>query len=262
MGGKPEYKGEPGNFERFVVKLGSVGVMGLAALRQTFRKFEAYESVYQVRQLGILSLSVALLTAVFAGLVMTIQFGHNMERFGATKYVGKVVSLAILRELGPVLTALMVGGRIGAGITAELGSMKVTEQIDAIRCLGADPIAKLVAPRVLAALIIMPLLTGLADFIGIVGGGLISLVEFDISLEFYYRTVVESVQIGDFLSGLIKSVVFGGIIGLVACHEGFNTEGGTEGVGQATTRTVVISSVCVLVADFILTKFMMTFFQL
>ena len=249
-----------GILERFILKLGSVAMMGGASIRRLFTRFEWLETVYQVRQLGILSLSVALLTAVFAGLVMTIQFGYNMERFGATRYVGKVVSLAILRELGPVLTALMVGGRIGAGITAELGSMKVTEQIDAIRCLGADPIAKLVVPRVAAATIIMPLLTGLADVIGIFGGGLISQAEFDISLEFFYRTVVETIMISDFTSGLFKAAVFGFIISLVACHEGFHTEGGTEGVGLATTRTVVISSVSVLVADFILTKLMLAVF--
>lgn len=215
---------------------------------------ELRELAYQIHLLGIKSLSITNLTAVFAGMVLALQFGTSMARFGAREYVGQVVSISILRELGPVLTALMVGGRIGAGMTAELGSMKVTEQIDAIRVLGADPISKLIVPRVLAATLIMPILAAVSDLVGILGGLLISVTEFDISPVYYYQSIVEIATMEDFASGVGKATVFGFFIGLIACHEGFATRGGTEGVGQATTRTVVIASVTTLITDLVLTK--------
>lgn len=230
----------------------------LARLRP--RLIEWRECVVQVRFLGIKSLTIANLTAVFAGMVLALQFGASMTRFGAREYVGQVVSVAIVRELGPVLTALLVGGRIGSGMTAELGSMRVTEQIDAIRVLGADPIGKLIVPRVLAGMLVLPILAVIADVVGVLGGMIVSQLEFGISPTYYYQSVMEIVGLNDFVSGIAKSGVFGFVISLIACHQGFETKGGTEGVGQATTSTVVIASITILLLDLLLTKSFMVFF--
>jgi phospholipid/cholesterol/gamma-HCH transport system permease protein len=240
--------------------VGDLTLLIVKVFRRIFSKsLEIRETINQIYFLGIKSLSISVLTAIFAGMVLALQFGTSMTRFGAREYVGQVVAIAILRELGPVLTALMVGGRIGAGMTAELGSMRVTEQIDAIRVLGADPISKLIVPRVIAATIIMPLLVTIADIIGIFGGFIISNLEFGISPLYYYQSIIDVAEINDFTSGVAKSVVFGFFIGLIACRQGFNTSGGTEGVGNATTRTVVITSVNTLIADLVLTKLFLAF---
>lgn len=224
------------------------------------RRLEWGELIAQIRLLGIKSLSISNLTAVFAGMVMALQFGASMTRFGAREYVGQVVSVAIVRELGPVLTALMVGGRIGAGMTAELGSMRVTEQIDAIRVLGADPLSKLMVPRIWASTLIVPLLSVVSDVVGVLGGMLVAKLEFGISPTYYYQSVIEIVGLNDFMSGIAKAAVFGFFIGLIACRQGFETKGGTEGVGQATTSTVVITSVTTLLLDLLLTKTFMVVF--
>ncbi len=244
--------------EALFILVGDLFQLAVRVLRLTFsRSLEVVETINQIRLLGIKSLSIVNLTAIFAGMVMALQFGTSMARFGAREYVGQVVAMSIVRELGPVLTALMVGGRIGAGITAELGSMRVTEQIDAIRVLGADPLSKLVVPRVLAATLIMPLLTAIADVVGIIGGAIISNLEFGLSPMFYYQSVVELLKVEDFTSGIAKGLVFGFFIGLIACRQGFRTSGGTEGVGQATTQTVVITSVNTLITDLVLTKLLL-----
>lgn len=224
------------------------------------RHIEWGELVMQIRLLGIKSLTISNLTAVFAGMVMTLQFGASMTRFGAREYVGQVVSVAIVRELGPVLTALMVGGRIGAGMTAELGSMRVTEQIDAIRVLGADPLSKLMVPRIWASTLIVPLLSIISDVVGVLGGMLVAKLEFGISPTYYYQSVIEIVGLNDFVSGIAKAAVFGFFIGLIACRQGFETKGGTEGVGAATTGTVVITSITTLLLDLLLTKSFMVIF--
>ncbi len=246
------------SLEWLLTLLGDLGILLAQVIHRIFTGVpEVRETAYQIRLLGIKSLGIAVLTAVFAGMVLTLQFGTSMARFGAQEMVGQVVAIAILRELGPVLTALMVGGRIGAGMTAELGSMKVTEQIDALRVLGADPIAKLIVPRVLASTLIMPILTAIADIVGVLGGLIISSLEFGISSNYYYSSIIEITEINDFMSGIGKAAVFGFCIGLIACRQGFQTSGGTEGVGQSTTSTVVIASVTVLVADLLLTKLFM-----
>ena len=214
--------------------------------------------VYQVESLGARSLSIATLTAVFAGLVIAIQFGFFLARFGVQHTVGKVVALTLFRELAPVLTALTVGGRIGSGIAAELGSMTVTEQVDAVRALGADPIKKLVTPRVYACLVVMPLLTVLADVMGFLAGAAVTKFEYDIPIAQFFTSALETVDEGDFVSGVGKSVVFGLIIAVVGCYKGLNVQGGTEGVGRATTETVAVSSVAVCLADFFLTKLLLT----
>jgi phospholipid/cholesterol/gamma-HCH transport system permease protein len=241
--------------EARLVRLGELVVMsGKVMARSVSPPFSTSALVYQVEALGVRSLSIALLTATFAGLVISLQFGFFLGRFGAQYTVGRVVVLTLFRELSPVLIALTVGARVGSGIAAELGSMTVTEQVDAIRALGADPLRKLVVPRVLACLILMPALTVLADGIGMVAGAFIVNVQYGISYRLFFQGALDTVLMSDFVSGVVKGVVFGGIVGMVGCFRGLIVEGGTEGVGRATTQTVAITSVAVLLADFFITK--------
>jgi phospholipid/cholesterol/gamma-HCH transport system permease protein len=240
--------------------IGGVSTLALQTIARCFRRpFPMRAVIYQLDQVGVRSLSIALLTAASVGLVMALQFGYGLARFGAKAYVGPLVAVALVRELGPVLTALMVGGRIGSGMAAELGSMKVTEQIDAIMALGADPIRKLVIPRVVATVFIIPLMVCLADVVGVLGGLLITLVELDVTPVYYFDSVISAVKLNDFFSGISKSVFFAFVISVIACYQGFTTTGGTEGVGKATTRTVVVTSTTVLVSDFFLTKLFLSF---
>jgi phospholipid/cholesterol/gamma-HCH transport system permease protein len=228
-----------------------IGATWRAAVRA---RFPALEVLRQLEAIGARSTTIVLITALFTGMVLALQTGFALARFGAKPYVGSVVGLSLARELGPVLTALMVGGRVGAGITAELGAMQVTEQVDAIRALGASPVQKLVLPRVIAASLALPLLTVLANLLGILGGLVISASQFQISPNFYLQTVLNIVTVEDFLSGIAKTLVFGWIIAMVACFQALETTGGTVGVGRATTRTVVVASIAVLISDFFLTQ--------
>ncbi|MBJ6760530.1 ABC transporter permease [Myxococcaceae bacterium JPH2] len=215
--------------------------------------------VYHTESLGVRSLPIALLTATFAGLVISLQFGYFLARFGVQYTVGRVVVLTLFRELAPVLTALTVGARIGSGMAAELGAMSVTEQVDAIRALGADPLRKLVVPRVQACLLVMPVLTVFADVVGLCAGGLVVRLQYGITLELFFQGALDSVLMNDFISGVVKGAVFGLIIGLVGCFKGLTVQGGTEGVGGATTQTVAITSVAVCLADFFITKLTLFF---
>ena len=229
------------------------------AARTLFRRPPALgEVTAQIFAIGYDSLSVAILTAVFSGMVMVVQFSVQMARFGAKEYVGNVVAISLVRELGPVLTALMVGGRVGAGITAELGSMNVTEQVDAMRSMCGDPVRRLVLPRVLAGIICLPLLTVLADMLGISAAIVVGSLDTKLSLSYFFHSITSSVLISDLIGGLIKTVFFGFTITLIACHIGLRTRGGTEGVGRATTQTVVITSIVTLISDFVMTKFLLS----
>lgn len=212
------------------------------------------ELMAQCEQIGIKSMPIATLILFFVGLVFALQFGLTLQTMGAVPYVGRVTSLSIVRELGPVFTALVVGGRVAAGMAAELGSMKVTEQIDAISALGADPVKKLVVPRVLATTIMLPFVTLFADIIGIAGGMLISYLQFDVSIQHFFKNAVNVIHMTDFFSGYLKPYFFGFGIAIIGCYEGMNCGQGTEGVGRATTRTVVNVSVMVVLVDFLLTK--------
>ena len=240
-------------------ELGDFGKLTIATVRGVRRPFDWGELIRQIEVIGVMSISIVVLTAIFSSMVMTVQFAVQMARFGVKESVGNVVSLSLVRELGPVLTALMVGGRMGAGITAELGSMNVTEQIDAIRSMGADPVKELVLPRVLAGVIALPLLTALADVLGVLGAMGIAQLDLDVNSSLFFNSVVRVVSLGDLLGGLSKTVVFGALITLIACHQGLLTRGGTEGVGRATTRTVVITSITTLIADFVLTELLLGF---
>jgi len=246
---------------RTVEWYGGVGLL----TRQVFRSLALPPKyfrliVQEIEVMGVRSLGVALTAAIFTGMVFTIQSAVNMARFGAESYVGPVAALALLRELGPVLTAILVGGKVASGITAELGSMKVTEQIDALRTLGVNYIKRLVVPRVLAALIVFPLLTVLADAVGVLGGMLIMFLERGADMYAYWNITTYWVVPKDFLTGVGKAVFFGVIVTLIGCYNGLSTEGGTEGLGRATTATVVHVTMGVIVSDFFITKLFLTLF--
>ena len=243
-----------------ITQMGGMALMAARVVVRSVRPpYEIASFFYQVEVLGVRSLSIAALTAIFSGFIISLQFAFFLARFGVQHTVGKVVILTLFRELGPVLTALTVGARIGSGIAAELGSMVVTEQVDAIRSLGADPIKKLVIPRVLACFVVLPALTVLADAFGLVAGASVVKLQYGIPYEQFFGGALETVTVLDFTSGIFKSAVFGLIISLVGCFKGFSVEGGTEGVGRATTQTVAVASVAVCLADFLLTKIILLF---
>ncbi len=246
-----------GGIREVLTYLGALSRLSWQFMAAVVRKpFGLRAFLDQCEELGTKSLPIALLILFFVGLVFALQFGLTLQTMGAVPYVGKVTSLSIMRELGPVFTALVVGGRVGAGIAAEIGSMKVTEQIDAIRALGADPIKKLVVPRVLACTLMLPLVALFADILGIVGGIIISYFEFGVSPTLFYQSAITTIRATDFLSGFMKPFFFGFGIAVIGCLEGLNCGQGTEGVGRATTRTVVNVSVMVVLVDFFLTKIM------
>lgn len=216
--------------------------------------------VDQILFIGVQSLVLVSVTALATGSVMALQFGAGLQKFGGTLYVPKLASLSILREMGPVFTSLLVAGRIGSGIAAEVGSMKVTQQIDAIRALGTSPIKRIVIPRVIASMIALPLLTLLADYIGLFGAMMVSKYELNINTEFFMAKITETLRLADLFTGMIKTIVFAFFISVTACWKGLNTEGGTQGVGNSTTWVVVTSSIFIMISDFFLTKIFIQFF--
>jgi phospholipid/cholesterol/gamma-HCH transport system permease protein len=249
---KPRYKDI---ITRFLEHVGQISRMTWRAMFAMFRRpLEIDSTLYQMESLGVRSVGIASVTAVFTGMVMAIQFAFGLQKFGGMEYTGRIIGLSFSRELAPTLTAVIVGGRIGSGIAAEVGSMAVTEQIDAIRALGADPIKKLVVPRLIASVIVMPVLGAFALVLGFTGAMFICSAEFGIPTGFFLRTALGSVTFADFAAGIFKCPFFGAIIALIGCHFGLTTRGGTEGVGQSTTKTVVAVSTAILVADFLLTK--------
>lgn len=240
---------------RRVRHLGAVTLLALATLgRMVTPPFEGRESLRQFEALIVGSWKLAAIISFFTGMVMALQTAYALAAFGAKLYVGEVVGLAMVRELAPVLTALMVGGRVGAGIAAELGTMAVSEQVDALRSLGADPLRKLVVPRLWSLLVGLPLLVIVANVTGILGGMVISTWELDLSTGLYFSHVMRLMDYSDLFSGLGKTVFFAFAIGIIACYNGLATEGGAGGVGRAATDTVVAVAISVLVLDFFLTK--------
>ncbi len=211
--------------------------------------------VQQCHAIGVESLILVMITGVATGSVMALQFGHGLSRFGGTLYVPKITALSILREMGPVFTSLLVAGRIGSGMASEIASMKVTQQIDAIRALGTSPILRIVIPRLLACMITLPILTLLADYLGLLGAMLIARYELNIGFSFFYAKILETITLKDLFTGMAKTIVFAFFIAISACWKGLNTEGGTRGVGETTTWVVVTSSIFIMISDFFLTKF-------
>jgi len=221
------------------------------------RPYYKHDIVEQFDAIGWGSLTVVLLSGLFTGAALALQSGQTLDQFGARPVVGRLVSASMIKELGPVLTALMLTGRIGSGIAAELGSMMVTDQINALRALGTDPIRKLVVPRMLAGFLMAPVLTVISDFVGILGGWVVARFTLQVNSGLYWSSVTKGLYMEDAWMGLIKPFVFGFIIVTVACHVGLRTTGGTAGVGKSTTLSVVAGSVAVIAADFFVTQILM-----
>jgi phospholipid/cholesterol/gamma-HCH transport system permease protein len=229
-------------------------LLGQVARGAVSRPFYARDVIEQLDAIGLGSMTVVLLTGTFTGMVLALQSGLTLDQFGSRALVGRLVSASMVKELGPVLTALMVTGRVGSGIAAELGSMMVTEQISALRALGTDPIRKLVVPRVIAGTIMLPVLTVISDAVGMVGAWIITVTQLQVESSVYWNSVTAGLYIQDVWMGLIKPVVLGFVLVTIGCHVGMRTKGGTQGVGRATTNAVVAGSVAVLVVDFFITK--------
>ena len=220
--------------------------------------FYMRDIIDQFEAIGVGSLTVVLLTGMFTGMVLALQSGITLDQFGARSMVGRLVSASMVKELGPVLTGLMVAGRVGSGIAAELGSMMVTEQIAALRALGTDPIRKLVLPRILAGVVMVPLLTVVSTGVGMVGAWIVTVTELKVASSVYWNSVVVGLFIQDVWMGLIKPFFIGFAIASIGCHVGLRTRGGTQGVGRATTNAVVASSVAVIAVDFLVTKLLIS----
>jgi phospholipid/cholesterol/gamma-HCH transport system permease protein len=230
-----------------------------AAIRGCFsRPFYFHDCIEQLESIGVGSLTVVLLTGAFTGAVLALQSGLTLDQFGARPIVGRLVAASMVKELGPVLTALMLAGRVGSGIAAELGSMVVTDQINALRALGTDPIRKLVVPRVIAGVVMAPILTVISDLMGILGGGVIAVFQLQVAGSQYWKSITDGLYPADAWMGLIKPFFLGFVIVSVGCHVGLRTKGGTQGVGRATTNAVVAASVGVLAVDFFLTRLLIT----
>jgi phospholipid/cholesterol/gamma-HCH transport system permease protein len=243
------------NLRHAFEEAGGLGILAARAFRAMLAPpYEKGLWLGQMEQIGVRSLGVAGITTVFTGMVLAFQTAFSLPALGVKYYLGAVVSKSLVRELGPVLTALIVGGRIGAGMTAELGTMKVTEQIDALRAMAVDPVKKLVVPKLVATLIMLPALTILGDALGILGGLLVAVLQLDLAPGFYLNDVFDSLTLADVASGIGKTFFFAYFIAIIGCYNGLNSEGGADGVGRATTNTVVLSSILILVSDTILTK--------
>jgi phospholipid/cholesterol/gamma-HCH transport system permease protein len=229
------------------------------AARSSFsRPFYAHDLVEQLEVIGLGSLTVVLLTGFFTGAVLALQSGMTLDQFGARPFVGRLISASMIKELGPVLTALMLAGRVGSGIAAELGSMVVTEQVSALRALGTDPVRKLVVPRVLAGFIMCPILTVVSNAVGLLGGWLMAVSQLRVASSVYWQSVVDGLYMEDLWMGLIKPFFLGFVIVTIGCHVGLRTRGGTQGVGRATTNAVVAASVTVLMVDFFVTRLLLS----
>lgn len=240
---------------RALLELQETTLMAARAVRGLFKRPRYIpETIAQMDAIGVGSLTIIILTGFFTGGVLTVQTFPTLKSYGAQSQTGYLVAVSLVRELGPVLCALMVTGRVGSAISAELGSMVVSQQIDAMRALGTDPIRKLVAPRMWALLVSLPLLTVLADVLGIFGGWVTAVTLYSVSSSVFISAVRDGITTDDLIGGVVKPLVFSLIIGTIACRQGLNTEGGTVGVGRSTTRAVVMASIVVIIADYFLAK--------
>ena len=242
---------------RFAENLGRILVLLFLTVRQLiFPPFEVRNIFKQMLEIGVRSLPVVVITAIFTGMVFALQTFTGFKRFGAEALVGTVVALSMTRELGPVLTALIVSGRAGAAMAAELGTMRVTEQIDALETLATNPVKYLIVPRFIAGLLMLPALSAVADIIGITGGYFVTVGLFKTSSIVYWKRTWDFLEMSDIYNGLIKSAFFGASIALISCYKGFYTRGGAEGVGKATTGAVVLSSMTILISDYFLSAWL------
>ena len=233
-------------------------------IKWSFKKpFDSANIMNQMLEIGYKSIPVTSITIFFTGMVMAYQIGRSMDALmsGSSVFIGSAVTMSMFRELCPVLTALLLAGRVGSSIAAQIGTMQVTEQIDALRTLSANPVQYLAVPRFIACLVMTPLLTVLTDMVGVLGGAFISYFGLDISIDKYFENIIQYVKLKDLFSGLIKSFFFGTLIAVIACYQGFATKGGAEGVGKSTISAVVYSSMAILISDYFLT-YLLTFFKL
>ena len=243
-----------GHFIRFLQESGRIAMLFGQTVVLIFRPpFDVREPLSQMEEIGVRSIPVVVITAAFTGMVLALQSFTGFRRFHAETLVGTVVALSVTRELGPVLTGLMVSGRVGSGMAAELGTMRVTEQIDALHTLATNPVKYLIVPRFLASLIMFPILVVFADIIGIMGGYLVSVKVLGTNPTIYIRRTWDYLELNDIYSGLLKACVFGMIMATISCYQGFYTEGGAEGVGKATTKAVVLSSLLILISNYFIT---------
>lgn len=234
--------------------LGGSALLAGEALREAFRPPYRFGLVVeQIHATGVRSLLLTVIAGGFAGMVVALQGAHELERFGATLYIGPAVARSIVREAAPVMVALLVGGKVGAGITAELGAMRVTEQVDALRAIGASYVKLLVLPRLLAGILVFPLLTVIADLTGTLGGLLVATAQFRLDPMLYWNTIFDVTSFRDYFSGFTKSVVFGFLVALAGCYQGLSSTGGSTELGHATTATVVAIGIAVLVTDYLVT---------
>jgi phospholipid/cholesterol/gamma-HCH transport system permease protein len=244
-----------GSAKESVLRVQEYSYLALQSVTNLFsRPFYGQDLLDQMDSIGVGSLPIVLLTGFFIGAVMVLQTASQFVRFGQTSLTGDAVSLALVRELGPTLTSLLVTGRCASGIASELGSMLVTEQVDAMRAMGTDPSRKLVTPRVLATVLVVPLLTVMSDFIGLVGGCVAAVFSLRLGVVQFWTRAIDALELSDILQGGLKSLVFAFVLASVGCYKGLTVRGGTQGVGRSTTQAVVISSVMIIVADTFLTK--------
>jgi phospholipid/cholesterol/gamma-HCH transport system permease protein len=246
--------------KRLLIGIQDYALLSYRSLTHVFSRPRYIQDTFdQMDTIGVGSLAIVCLTGLFTGMVLTVQSSATLDAFGARPYVGRMVSLSMIRELGPVLTSLMVAGRVGSGMAAELGSMVVTEQIEAMRSLGTDPLRKLVTPRMVGAIIMVPVLTVLADAVGMLGGYFVARFTLRLSTDFYWHSAIDAIRVHDLTMGLVKPLVFGYIVASVSCYLGMTTKGGTQGVGISTTRAVVYASVLILASDYFLNLLILHF---
>ncbi|HTX42043.1 MAG TPA: ABC transporter permease [Acidobacteriaceae bacterium] len=247
--------------KRGVLAVQDYALLSARALGNLFRRpFYRTEIFMQADTIGVGSLPIVILTGFFLGGVLALQSSSTLTQFGATDFTGQLVSFSMIKEIGPVVTALMVSGRNASGMASELGSMIVTEQIDAMRSLGTDPLKKLVMPRIVATIVMLFFLVIISDTVGILGGGMVSVVMLGQNGSQYFHIAYQSLQYPDILQGLVKPIFFGFIIATIGCFYGMRTRGGTQGVGRSTTQAVVVSSVLIIATDFLISRFMIGIF--
>jgi phospholipid/cholesterol/gamma-HCH transport system permease protein len=244
--------------KRWILHVQDYALLSLQSVTSLFSPpYYASDMLDQMDIIGVGSLPIVLLTGFFIGAVMVLQTAAQFTRFGQTALTADVVSLALVRELGPSITGLLVAGRNASGMASELGSMIVTEQVDAMRAMGTDPIRKLVTPRMVATVLMLPLLTAMADFLGLIGGFLVSFFTLRLGAVAFWTRAIDILEFSDLMQGLTKPIIYGFIIATVGCYQGLTVRGGTQGVGRATTQAVVTASVFILVSNFFLTKLML-----
>ncbi len=251
---------KPSSFlQKWVLETQNLSILGLRSLLNVFRRPHYLRETFEMMDIiGVGSLSITLLTGFFTGAVLALQTSRTLSSFGAIGYTGQLVAISLVRELGPVLTAVVVAGRIGSGIASEVGSMLVSEQISAMRALGTDPIKKLVTPRVLASVTMVPVLTIVCDIVGVFGGFFVAVFLLGISPILYLTSLYDQLTYADLVQGLIKPPIFGFIVAIVGSYCGLRTYGGTQGVGRSTTQAVVTSMILIFISDFFITRLLIS----